>query len=296
MISKIFENKKYPRTLQTSKYFDPAYVISQNRKLLAKHVQKSKKAPPSDVWSIFKPNIPEPQKDRVLVLSFDLETTGLSKRWARIIQIGCCGVVWSNKQKKFEHHPNMVFETFVCSIKKVPKKVTELTHITSENLVGAPSFQQATEAWAKQVELWLKKTSTETVVLIGHNIIPFDVPMLVTSLYRANIDPFFFFHNRLKVTKAMDTLKLAKQIDIKSSWHLPKTPTGRISYQLGGLHKSLCGRDLLNAHSALADAQGVVDVLIKINEKLPHWQKQKYKIIINRLFIQNIQKKYCSNK
>ena len=65
--------------------------------------------------------------------AFDLETTGLSSRTDRIIEIGA--VILKNGQEIDR------FQTFVDPERKLDRKIVELTGITDEMLVGAPSIQ-----------------------------------------------------------------------------------------------------------------------------------------------------------
>ena len=66
--------------------------------------------------------------------AFDLETTGLSSRTDRIIEIGA--VILKNGQEIDR------FQTFVDPERKLDRKIVELTGITDEMLVGAPSIQE----------------------------------------------------------------------------------------------------------------------------------------------------------
>ena len=66
--------------------------------------------------------------------AFDLETTGLSSRTDRIIEIGA--VILKNGEEIDR------FQTFVDPGRKLDRKIVELTGITDEMLVGAPSIQE----------------------------------------------------------------------------------------------------------------------------------------------------------
>ncbi len=67
-------------------------------------------------------------------VAFDLETTGLSSRSDRIIEIGA--VVIQNG-KEIDR-----FQTFVDPGRKLERKIIELTGITDEMLVGAPKIEE----------------------------------------------------------------------------------------------------------------------------------------------------------
>ena len=67
-------------------------------------------------------------------VAFDLETTGLSSRTDRIIEIGA--VVMKNGQEVDR------FQTFVDPERKLERKIVDLTGITDEMLVGAPKIEE----------------------------------------------------------------------------------------------------------------------------------------------------------
>ncbi len=68
-------------------------------------------------------------------VAFDLETTGLSSKTDRIIEIGA---VLMRDGKELDR-----FQTFVDPERKLDKKIVELTGISDDMLVGAPKIQQA---------------------------------------------------------------------------------------------------------------------------------------------------------
>ena len=67
-------------------------------------------------------------------VAFDLETTGLSSRDDRIIEIGA--VVLKNGQEVDR------FQTFVDPERKLDRKIVDLTGITDEMLLGAPKIEE----------------------------------------------------------------------------------------------------------------------------------------------------------
>ena len=68
------------------------------------------------------------------LVAFDLETTGLSSKTDRIIEIGA--VILKNGQEIDR------FQTFVDPERKLEKKIVDLTGITDEMLVGAPKIEE----------------------------------------------------------------------------------------------------------------------------------------------------------
>ena len=102
---------------------------------------------------------------------FDVETTGLSARHDRIIQIGavkiCGGEIIDS------------FATFVDPQRELPAKITELTKITPELLAGAPGETEAAAAFAE---------FRGDAVLCAHNA-SFDMGFF-KALYRRQGLPF----------------------------------------------------------------------------------------------------------
>ena len=68
-------------------------------------------------------------------VAFDLETTGLSSRHDRIIEIGA--VLFRNGEQVDS------FQTFVAPGRKLERKIIDLTGITDQMLVGAPDISEA---------------------------------------------------------------------------------------------------------------------------------------------------------
>ncbi len=76
-------------------------------------------------------------------VAFDLETTGLSSKNDRIIEIGA--VILKNGQEIDR------FQTFVAPQRKLDKKIVDLTGITDEMLAGAPSLEEVLPEFLKFV-------------------------------------------------------------------------------------------------------------------------------------------------
>ncbi len=153
--------------------------------------------------------------NRYVVL--DLETTGLSFTEEEIIEIGA--VLFEDGVKKD------VFSTFIKPTKTVSDFIKNLTHITDEQLAGAPSFSEAVPGLLE----FLKDE-----LIVCHNTW-FDINFINSQLQR---EGFFKLTNRY-----IDTLEIA---DI----YLPFTKNHKLV--------TLCeylGIKLNNAHRAIFDAE-----------------------------------------
>ena len=118
-------------------------------------------------------------------VAFDLETTGLSSKNDRIIEIGA--VVVKNGQEVDR------FQTFVDPQRKLEKKIVDLTGITDEILVGAPKIEEVFPQFLEFVG---------NRVLVAHNS-DFDTGFIRAECIRQGI-PYTF--------TAADTLILSQNL------------------------------------------------------------------------------------
>ena len=159
------------------------------------------------------------------VVVFDFETTGLSAKNCKIIEIGAVKV---KKGSIIE-----TFQTLVNPHEEVPEEITEITHITNEMVKEAPSIEQVLPDFYK---------FTYGAVLSAYNI-DFDYQFLSLAGEQLRL----LFNN-----EQIDTLKLARD----------KVPS-LSNYKLGTVVKAL-DITLNNAHRALADAYATAKVFVKL--------------------------------
>lgn len=146
------------------------------------------------------------------ITTLDFETTGFSAEHHEIIQIGAVKYRDGIEVDRFER--------FVEPYSSIPWKITELTGISMEMVMGAPPIKQSL------IELndFLKN---ETIV--AHNA-SFDMKFLLENLRRHEID-----HENFKV---VDTVKLARA----SIAGLPNYKLPTLKYYLGidvGSHNAI---------------------------------------------------------
>jgi len=145
----------------------------------------------------------------------DIETTGIHPDFAKITEIGAAKVI--------DDQITAVFNMLVNPEVDIPENIINLTGITNEMVVDAPTISQV-------MPLFLE--FCEELPILGHNI-PFDFSFLKTNAMHLNLH----FEK-----KALDTLILSRQyID------------GQSSYSLSHLLK-FCLIKRINAHRALDDA------------------------------------------
>lgn len=165
------------------------------------------------------------------IIFFDLETTGLDVSTDRIVEL--CYI-------KVE--PNGNEET--CSMRinperHIPEESSNIHGITDEDVKDCPTFKQVA------VKLW---HTFEGCDLAGFNSNKFDIPMIVEEFMRAGID--------------IDLSK-RKFIDVQNIYHKMERRN------LVAAYKFYCGKDLTDAHSAIADTKATYEVLQAQLDKYP---------------------------
>lgn len=148
-------------------------------------------------------------------VSIDLETTGLSPKTDRIIEIGAVKVLEGKRAE--------IFSTLVNPHRRLRPVITELTGIRDEDLTGAPDIEEA----ISQILSFL-----EELPLLGHSVL-FDF----SFLKKAAADQRLPFERR-----GIDTLKISRK-------YLAELEHRNLDY-LCGYYKIPH-----QAHRALADAE-----------------------------------------
>ena len=158
------------------------------------------------------------------IIAIDVETTGISPEKERIIEIGA-----------FRPETGEVFRTLVQPGRPLPAKITELTGITDDMLVGAPEEKEA-------IEQLLQFMDGDTI-LLGHNI-SFDHSFLVQAIRRCGFpEPAF---------QGIDTLKLSRVL-------CPELPNKKLETMVA--HFGLTNE---RAHRAFEDAKVTVEVYLQL--------------------------------
>lgn len=160
----------------------------------------------------------------------DIESTGGNIENDRMIQFAC--VLLENGEILES------FDTYVNPLKNVPKRIQELTGISSKEVKEAPYFEDIAPVLYSMLE---------QTIFVAHNV-GFDFQFLNQEFQRAGFP---------KLTiPAIDTVELAQVI----------FPTSN-SYVLQEIVEWL-GYDLDRPHNALFDAEATVFLLKKMDEKL----------------------------
>ncbi|MEI2750451.1 MAG: 3'-5' exonuclease [Ferruginibacter sp.] len=159
----------------------------------------------------------------------DLETTGISLSSDRIIEIAIVKMMPDNTR--------LVKRKLINPQIAIPPASTEIHGITDEMVKDAPTFKQA----GNEIKQFL-----ENCDLGGYNSNRFDIPMLMEEFLRAGMDV---------------DLSNRRMVDVQHIFYTMEPRT------LSAAYKFYCQKELINAHSAEADVNATIDVLLSQVER-----------------------------
>lgn len=157
------------------------------------------------------------------LIFFDLETTGTNITQDRIVEISVI--------KLFPDGHEISRSTRVNPGRHIPEEATAVHHITDDMVADAPRFCDIAEG--------LARFFTESDIA-GFNSNRFDIPMLSEEFGRAGV--LFDFSK-------------ARFIDVQTIFHKREQRT------LVAAYRFYCGKELEDAHSAMADTRATYEVL-----------------------------------
>jgi DNA polymerase-3 subunit epsilon len=157
------------------------------------------------------------------IIFFDLETTGLDVCKDRIVQIAYIKVYpnGTEEEKNYLVNPEM----------PIPTEASAVHGIYDADVADKPTFKELASVLVKDFK---------GADIAGFNSNRFDIPLLAEEFARvdAGID-----------------LSRSKKIDVQTIFHKKEQRT------LTAAYKFYCGKDLDNAHNALADTRATYEVL-----------------------------------
>ncbi len=154
----------------------------------------------------------------------DLETTGVSLSADRIIEIAIIKILpdGARQVKRKLINPEM----------PIPLAATEIHGITDKMVKDAPTFKQV----GNEIKMFI-----ENCDLGGYNSNRFDIPILMEEFLRAGMDV---------------DLSTRKMIDVQHIFYTMEPRT------LSAAYKFFCEKELTDAHSAEADVDATIEVLM----------------------------------
>lgn len=158
------------------------------------------------------------------IIFFDLETTGTNIMRDRIVELSVIKVYpdGTEESKTRRINPEM----------HIPEASTAVHRISDEDVKDCPTFRQI----AKSLHSYF-----EGCDIAGYNSNKFDVPLLIEEFARAGLN--FDVNGR-------------KFVDVQNIFHKMEQRT------LVAAYRFYCGKELEDAHSALADTRATYEVLL----------------------------------
>jgi len=155
---------------------------------------------------------------------FDLETTGTNISTDRIVEISLIKLMPDGKifEKTRRINPEM----------HIPEEATAIHHIKDEDVAKEPTFRQVASSLAQLIS---------GCDIAGFNSNRFDIPLLDQEFERAGIN---------------FDISRARLIDVQTIYHKKEPRT------LVAAYRYYCGKNLEEAHSALADTRATMEVLL----------------------------------
>ena len=166
------------------------------------------------------------------LIFFDLETTGINITKDKIVEISYIKIYPNGKKetKTLRINPGM----------PIPPESTQIHHITDADVANAPTFKEVAKELAN---------TFEGCDIAGFNSNRFDLPLLSQEFLNAGVDVDF---------------SRRKFIDVQTIYHKME------QRNLSAAYKFYCGKNLEDAHSALADTAATYEVLKAQLDKYPN--------------------------
>lgn len=166
------------------------------------------------------------------IVFIDLETTGINLATDRVIEIAIVKIA-PDKTRQVKHkivNPQM----------PIPKSSSDIHGITDDQVKDAPTFKEV----ANELKQFIDNAD-----LSGYNSNRFDIPLLMEEFLRAGIT--------LDMTNR-------RMLDVQQIFHMMEKRT------LGAAYKFYCEKELIDAHSAEADASATWEILEAQLERYEH--------------------------
>lgn len=188
---------------------------------------------------------PPPEPEALVLVAFDVETTGLDPRTSDIIEIGGVRFTLNGaEQTTFQRMANPGYP--------VPEVITRITGITDAMVSSSPSPVDTVTAFLE----W----AGPEAVLVAHNA-PFDAGFVNCCFRKAKI--------ALPARDVVDSLPWARNVFPKLQNHKLGTLLGHIGVNIAGLHRSL------------ADSMGVMQLVRHLLKVKPREEADIRKSALN---------------
>jgi DNA polymerase-3 subunit epsilon len=189
-------------------------------------------------------------KNPLVVL--DLETTGMNIATDRIVEIALLKINRDNseEEKLLLINPEM----------PIPPEVSKIHGIKDEDVKDKPTFKEVAKTLARFIE---------GCDLCGFNSNRFDIPLLAEEFLRADVE--------------ID-LKKHKFVDVQAIFHKMEKRT------LAAAYRFYCNKNLVDAHSAMADTKATYEVLKAQLDMYEETEVEDSKGVKSKPIVNNIEK------
>jgi DNA polymerase III alpha subunit (gram-positive type) len=215
---------------------------------------------------------------------FDLESTGLSRWHDKITQIGATACL----RKQGNYSTVSTFETLVKCDRKIHEKAAEKTGIYEHTLVNAPCAREGLNKFFDWLKTLHKDYPDYAMCIVAYNGVNFDFPLLLSELHRWDFSPHLLF-SACNVDYLLDPLIWARA-NIDTTCLLRKG-TGNCSFVLSDVHTALTGEPISNAHQALADTEGLMNICVHEKFKDMHVREPSAYALEVSAFLDDFMKK-----
>ena len=188
-----------------------------------------------------------------LVIAADTETTGLTDT-DRIFEIAAVPVRWEESSDQWVNAGDPLLLRMDPGV-AMNERASEVTGITTHDLQGFPPARKVWPEFILWVERIVKENHCRRLVMLGHNLVKFDMPRILRDIHH-----FGFFPGAYLVAAAqLDSLLLART-QCPGAWRKNLTE----------LYMHAFGRGFDDAHSALADTEATVAITFHDSDS-PHF-------------------------
>lgn len=156
-------------------------------------------------WFAAETSAANPAPESTVVVVFDLETTGLSTKTDRIVEIAA--LVYTARGTASLSRPDLKdhFSQLVNPGKAISVEASVITGITQEMVASEPKFGDVIPEFMNWVDTHREASNSEHVLLVAHNGKRFDVPVLRHEMKRhgAQMPNFWMFADSLLLLRNM---------------------------------------------------------------------------------------------
>lgn len=158
------------------------------------------------------------------LMFFDLETTGTNPLQDRIVEISTLKVYPDGREEEYSTRVNPGIP--------IPPETTAVHHISDADVIDMPTFAQIADTLL---------SIFADCDIAGYNSNKFDVPLLMAEFER--------------VGKSLDVAG-RRFVDVQNIFYVMEPRTLTAAYRF------YCGKELVGAHSAIADVRATYEVLM----------------------------------